>query len=52
MARMIALGAGLLAAGAMGVPCASAETLVENSAEFRFQPVGFALYYRYYFGQR
>src|ERR1700674_2637538 len=41
MGRMIALSAGgaLLAAGAMGanVQPASAETLVENSAEFRFQ---------------
>jgi hypothetical protein len=39
MARMIALGAcgALLAVGAVGVPTATAETLVENSAEFRFQ---------------
>jgi hypothetical protein len=41
MTRMIALGAGgaLLAAGALGsaAPPASAETLLENSAEFRFQ---------------
>jgi hypothetical protein len=41
MGRMIALSAGgaLLAAGAVGgaVPPAGADTLVENSAEFRFQ---------------
>src|SRR5260370_38393730 len=39
MARMIALGAcgALLAAGAVGVPTARAETPVETSAEFRFQ---------------